>query len=302
MSFTDQNQPLSDDEFESTTHHLDALVREFEVLPFPEIKGKVFDLLQTIDIVHRTALSRLAGFINDEGQTSLLERAAQDPAILTLLQLYDVLPLEPQEQVIMALETLRDEATEKGCLIELLEVVNGVVHLRLSGACQGNSEGAVQFRLKIEAALRSGFRGFLSMEVSEPPTTLPPAPTRSIIPLQQLQKSAKNLKRPVFTPALALDDLPPGSIKGLELETARILLCRVEEEIFAFHNVCPGSPLPLDMGRLEGTILHCPWHQCQFDLRSGRRVDGGHGRLTVVPVSLFDGMVQLALKVETAKL
>src|SRR5437868_1634963 len=98
MSFTDDNHPLTDEEFESNTRHLDALVREFEVLPFPEIREKVFDLLESIDTLHRAALGRLAKFINEEGQTSLLERAAQNPAILTLLQLYDVLPLEPQEQ------------------------------------------------------------------------------------------------------------------------------------------------------------------------------------------------------------
>jgi nitrite reductase/ring-hydroxylating ferredoxin subunit/Fe-S cluster biogenesis protein NfuA len=300
MSFADQ-QPLSDDEFQEVTRHLDGLVREFEALPYPEIRAKVFDLLASIDTLHRTALNRLAAFINDEGLTSLLERAAQDPAILTLLQLYDVLPLEPQEQVIMALETLRNEATEKGCLIEFLGVTNGIVSLRLSGACQGNSEGAINFRQKIEDTLRAGFRGFIAMEVSEPPTILPPAPGRSIIPLQQLQKSAQQLKRPVFTPALALDDLPPGSVKGVEVEGTRVLLCRVDEEIFAFHNACPGSPLPLDMGQLEGTTLHCPWHQCLFDLHSGRRLDGGHGRLAAIPVTITAGMIQLALKVEPVK-
>jgi nitrite reductase/ring-hydroxylating ferredoxin subunit/Fe-S cluster biogenesis protein NfuA len=292
---------LSNAEFESVTRRLDGLVREFEVLPYPEVRGKVFELLENIDLLHRTALHRLSAYLTEQGQPYLLDQAAQDPAVLTLLQLYDLLPLEPQEQVIMALETLRDEATERGCLIELMEVKDGVVLLRLSGACDGPSEEAVRFRQKIEAALRSGYRGFRSIEIYEPPASLPPPPARSIIPLQQLRKSARNLNRPVFTPALALDDLPPGSLKGVELETARVLICRVGEEIFAFHNACPGSPLPLDMGKLEGTTLHCPWHECLFDLRNGKRLDGGHGRLKVVPVSIIDGMVQLALKTEALK-
>lgn len=43
--------------------------------------------------------------------------------------------------------------------------------------------------------------------------------------------------------------------------------------------------------------LLCPWHNCVFDARTGKRLDGGAGRLDVIPVAIRDGAIQLALNV-----
>src|SRR5207253_3157113 len=50
---------LTDADFEAAAEHLDALVQEFEALPFPQVRERVFDLLQTVDAVHREGLCRL---------------------------------------------------------------------------------------------------------------------------------------------------------------------------------------------------------------------------------------------------
>ncbi len=77
---------------------LDGLVREFETLPFPEIREMVFDLLQTVDALHREGLSRLVGFLRDQGQGGWVDRAAADPVVETLLVLYDLVPADPSSQ------------------------------------------------------------------------------------------------------------------------------------------------------------------------------------------------------------
>ena len=96
---THQDQ-LTEQEFQAATRHLDALVQEFEALPYPKVQEDVFDLLQTVDALHRAGLGRLISFLRDHGQSDLVERAAMDPIIGTLLLLYDLVPAEELTQLV----------------------------------------------------------------------------------------------------------------------------------------------------------------------------------------------------------
>jgi len=122
------------------------------------------------------------------------------------------------------------------------------------------------------------------------------------IPLQQVGPVVRTIKRPVFTPVAPVESLQPGRLAGVEVEGMRILLCNLEGEVYAYRNACPGSVLPLEMGELKGHTLNCPWHNCLYDIRTGKRLDGGTGRLQVIPAAIRDGMIQLALNVESVPL
>jgi nitrite reductase/ring-hydroxylating ferredoxin subunit len=54
----------------------------------------------------------------------------------------------------------------------------------------------------------------------------------------------------------------------------------------------------LQFGRLEGAELICSWHGCRWDVRSGRRADGGQARLAVFPVRVDGGNIEIAVGVE----
>ena len=69
-------------------------IEELEQLPLPEVKDKVFTLLQGIDAIHREALSRLVSLFKE----GVLEQVISDPPIHTLMELYDLLPPEVAEE------------------------------------------------------------------------------------------------------------------------------------------------------------------------------------------------------------
>lgn len=81
---------MTDEEFRQLIEQLDALIREFETLPFPQVREMVFDLLQGIDAVHREGLWRLSRFLEEKVGSDVLDRAANDPIIRTLLVMYDL--------------------------------------------------------------------------------------------------------------------------------------------------------------------------------------------------------------------
>ena len=58
-------------------------------------------------------------------------------------------------------------------------------------------------------------------------------------------------------------------------------MLNVDGEPYAFRNVCPvDGRNPLDGGRLTGTVLVCPWHNCAYDARIGQ-ARGRRGRPAV---------------------
>ncbi len=279
----------SEESIEQITGRLDYLVQIFEQHPDEQVRERVMELLALVDALHRQGLGRIVENLPSERYEALLE----DPAVNTLLTLYDLAPIEPSVQVEMALDTARSYLSAHGGAVEVLKVEEGVVHLRLSGSCNGCSASAVTLKRVIETALQEGFPAFQSIEVHEPAQ---PSNKRFLPMLNATQ--AATLKRPVFTPVGSLEAVPLDTLKGVEVEGARILLCNVENEIYAYQNVCPGSLLPLSAGHLEGVTLHCPWHNCVYDARTGKRLDGINlSGLAVIPVAVRNGEIQLALNV-----
>ncbi len=285
---------VPDESLNQVTQQLDNLIQTFEQHPIIQVRDQVMEMLSLIDALHRNGLQRLVEALRSQGST-LLDQVLEDPAVRTLLMLYDLMPPGPREQVELALETLGPYVAAQGVSLEVLEVADGVVHLCLSGLHDDNS---MTLQHTIETALREIFPGFRSIEVRGQGKT--PAPIRSekFIPLQQI----RTVKRPVFTSVAPVESLPSGTLKGVEAEGRRILLCNLDGDVYAYRNHCSGSALPLDGGQLKGYTLLCPWHNCLYDVRTGKRLDGGSGHLPVIPVALRDGMIQLALNVEPVAL
>lgn len=275
---------------------LDRLVQGFEQHPNQAVHDQALEMLALVDRLHREGLRRLVEALW-QGSPTVLAAALEDEAVTMLLQLYDLAPLDldPVEQAQAALETVRPYIASHGGAVEVLEVAAGVVHLRLSGACQGCAGSAMTLKRGIETALREGFPGFQGMEVHEP-VAVPQRGKGGFIPLQTVSGPAP-LTRPVFAPVGPVESLPPASMRGISVQGTPVLLCNVAGEVYAFRNACPGSDLPLDGGRLRDFTLLCPWHNCVFDARTGKRLDGDEGRLAVIPVAIRDGLIQLALNV-----
>lgn len=222
---------MNNDDFRAASIRLDALVREFETLPYPAIRDQIFELLAAVDTIHRIGLHRLATGLEASGQAANLEHiAATDIAVQTLLTLYDLLP-EPDDQ----------------------------------------SPGS-------EAAQ---------------PARAPAAEPPNFIPLSRIKRAPTVRPRLVHTVA-RLAEVPPGTIREVEMEGTRILLANVAGAIYAVPNSCPGSMAPLSLGSFSPPVITCPWHNDAFDIRTGQRVDNTPGPpLTLLPIEIDGDVIKL---------
>jgi Fe-S cluster biogenesis protein NfuA len=151
---------------------LEDLLTDVEGYDEP-VREQVFELLDGIDALHRLGILRLADAL--DGQ---VDRLSEDPAVRWLFQAYGV-GIDDIDAAQRALEPMKPYLHEHGGDVEVLGVANGVVRVRLAGACSGCTASAITLREGVEEALRDGLPGFQGLDV-EPdtgPAHPPPGPT-----------------------------------------------------------------------------------------------------------------------------
>jgi NifU-like domain len=125
-------------EFHEAVAELDTLVRTLE----REGDERALMLLELIDAVHRPGLAALA-----DGDT-------EHPAAQALLAMYALGDMDDEELVEEALEQVRPYINSHGGEVELLSVEDGVVRVRMSGACQGCVASAMTLRKSLRPGRR----------------------------------------------------------------------------------------------------------------------------------------------------
>ena len=194
----------------------------------------------------------------------------------------------------MLFRSVRGHLHTHGVDVELVEVLGGVVSVRIHGINIADAAYSGVAR-DIDEALRAGLLGFQELEIRDGKGARPAASDSTFLPAASLQRAF----RPVYRDVCAAAEIASGTLRGVMVDGVTVLLVRVADEFFAVRNACGESPLPLDYSTLEGTELRCSWHGCRYDVRTGHRLDRPDAAreelLTVLPVRVSDGVVQVVV-------
>jgi len=79
---------------------------------------------------------------------------------------------------------------------------------------------------------------------------------------------------PGFVAVAKTVEVPPGEMMFVAVDRERVVLANVEGQFYALRDVCGHRNAPLSRGRLDGCIVECPLHFAQFDIRTGKFIDG----------------------------
>ncbi|MDZ4278971.1 MAG: Rieske (2Fe-2S) protein [Dehalococcoidia bacterium] len=85
-------------------------------------------------------------------------------------------------------------------------------------------------------------------------------------------EAPKGAESPTYTfvPVCRSEDLLEGEVRQMKARGKEIAVGRLAGgQVFAIGGRCTHLRARLGKGRLEGTILHCPWHGAQFDVTDG---------------------------------
>ena len=94
-----------------------------------------------------------------------------------------------------------------------------------------------------------------------------------------------------FVVAAAVDSLPPGHGRTVEVRGRRFALYNLAGEFYAIDDRCPHRSAPLGAGVLEGGRVYCPMHGWAFDLRTGACFSNPERPVACHPVRVANGEV-----------
>ncbi len=77
-----------------------------------------------------------------------------------------------------------------------------------------------------------------------------------------------------FVKALETSELPEGQMKMVVVGDKEVLVANVAGAYYAICNRCTHLGGNLSKGVLEGSIVTCPRHGSQFDVRTGQSMRG----------------------------
>jgi len=65
-------------------------------------------------------------------------------------------------------------------------------------------------------------------------------------------------------------ELEDGTMKEVLVRDRAVLLARIGDSYYVADNRCPHMGGKLSSGKLEGSVVTCPLHGSQFDLKNGQ--------------------------------
>jgi nitrite reductase/ring-hydroxylating ferredoxin subunit len=98
-----------------------------------------------------------------------------------------------------------------------------------------------------------------------------------------------------FVKVASLSELAPGSAKAVEVKGKAIALFNVEGTIYATDNTCLHQGGPLGEGELTGGVVMCPWHQWEYDVRTGEVVGDRSAKVVTYPVQVEGSDIKVAV-------
>lgn len=159
---------------------------------------------------------------------------------------------------------------------------------RLVSILEGPSAEPVWARMQDDQLVRTIL---LLYELMPPPEQSRP---KTIIPLRMVERTPPPRATKWFD-VVPLGEVPPGVLRGLRVEGHAVLICNIADDIFAYHDACPDTPLALSLGQLDGDQIVCPWHGCRFDVRTGERLEHRGTGLESWPVTVEGDRVRVEL-------
>jgi Fe-S cluster biogenesis protein NfuA/nitrite reductase/ring-hydroxylating ferredoxin subunit len=203
--------------------------------------------------------------------------------------IHGLYPVELEERVLEALETVRPYMESHGGNVELLGIEDGIARLRLAGSCDGCAASQSTLELAIERALEETAPDLLGIDVegvvAPPPREQEPAEATEWVELE----GVADIERGTMVGAGRGLVVSGGSGGGL-------VVANVAGTLLAYRDCCAGCGEPLTRGTLLGGMLTCGHCEQRFDLpRAGRCLDDDTLQLQPVPLLRNGGPVRVAL-------
>jgi Fe-S cluster biogenesis protein NfuA len=191
-------------DFQQRVRRIGALVDEIESIADPAARASTRQLVQLVMEFHGLALDRTLEILADGGEVGMgfIEQLGRDPMVSSLLVLYGLHPDSLETRVHKAVERLEPKLRRDSALIELLEIEDGAVRIRVTPGEHTCGSTTKALQALVEDAIYEAAPDIASLTVEG----LDGQPANGFVSLDKLTgpaQVASNADHPAERPAVA---------------------------------------------------------------------------------------------------
>src|SRR5882757_2411300 len=267
------------------------------------VRERTEQLAAELTDLYGAALERMVAIVA-ESAPEVVGQFAADELVASLMLVHGLHPHGVERRIEDALDSVRPYLGSHGGDVTLLEVVDDAgdsegmtVRLQFAGSCKSCPSSAVTLEFAIEDAVRAAAPEIATIEVvaAQADST---ASSPGLISVDSLMSHVhtKDTSGAAWHPVPDISDLGPGEVGGFLVAGVPILVCRVGDERFAYHDRCgsceetlAGAALHRPMGAPIGqAVLRCPRCHAHFDVvHAGAGLDEGENAPHLDPIPLL---------------
>lgn len=276
------------DSLDQLAERVDKAIAEVQTLE-PDVRAKAMSLKSAIEEFHKTGLTHIVRKLKeDPNGKQLLFDLVDEPTVYALLSMHGLIRADVRTRVARVIEMVRPYMQSHGGDVQLVDVRDQSVFVRLSGNCNGCSMSSVTLRNTVEEALREHVPEIESVEVvpSEPEGA-------GLVQLGGAAAASPADGDHGWLEGPTLEDVGAARLFAFECGKHNVLLVKTEQGHRAYRNACAHQGLPLDGGMLDDATgtLTCPWHGFQFDAESGECFSAPQCQLEPFPLRVIDDRI-----------
>ncbi len=293
--------PTSTD-LRATGERIDTLV-DASATAGPVARERAEELVRLVVDLYGSGLERLLEIVHEQGglDDATLDALAGDDLVASLLLVHGLHPYDVTTRVENALESVRPYLGSHGGDVELLDVADGVVRLRMLGSCDGCPSSSVTLKLAVEGAIEAAAPEVGSIEVEAATERQKAGPTISVESLFSRVGDGAALQPDTgssWEQVPQLVSLAPGRVTQVVVGDTPVVACRIGTDLFAFRDQCARCARAMDGavlarrlgGPVNEAILQCPACRAHYDVkRAGACLDADDLHLDPLPL-LSDGV------------
>lgn len=272
---------------------IEELIEQIQQFPNPNMQALLAECMEAVLTLHSSGLERIFELIEktdgsiDDLKLNLLE----DDFIKGMLIIHGLHPEDLETRLYLALDKVKPYMDSHGGSVKVVSLENGVAKLKLEGSCDGCPSSVSTLELGIKEAIEEECPDLIGLEVEG----LADNPLAREIQKNNSTANAKNGESNwIVVPGL--NDLSNSEKKTIQVKGVSLIICKTDNQLYAYGNECPGCGMTFDSGTLADGMLKCKLGH-DFDIKkAGKCPDDPDIHLKPFPLLQENGTVKMSVK------